>query len=349
MAENDENRLLTKEIYDFIKVLYLEEEEKKIQLKEKCIKSQFCMNRYKREKAQYEAVNDKSLGFFNPNSNIIKEKIEHIEQAMEKLVIEQLEEEKSLKLVEERMNKIKVLRNILEEKEKSQKNSKLKEKKQEEKNTFAILKTHEAERQRIARDLHDTTVQNLTNLVHKTEFCTLLIDKEPIKVKLELTTMIERIKNIIEEMRDIICDLRPMSIDDLGLVATIQKYIKQLAYTHEEIIFDVSIKNEEKKLNSIINLTIFRVVQEACNNILKYAKASLVFISIVYKEDRIEILVEDDGIGFDYKKIIEKREGNKGLGISIMEERANLISGKLHIVSEEKKGTTIKLEVPFAN
>lgn len=368
MAEGDKKESLIKEIYDFIKELYLEEEEKKIEVREKYIKNKFSINRFKREQMQYEKVNDTNIGFFNPNTNLLNEKIELIKKEIEKLSAEQIEEEEKLQAVEKRMDKISILRGLLEEKEEEEKRRKEKEerkskerkKRAEEKedkqdkqsqdsNAICILRTHETERQRIARDLHDTTVQNLTSLIHKVEYCNLLLDKDKdtVKVKLELATMQETLKNTIEEMRDIIYDLRPMSIDDLGLVETVCKYIKKLEHEYEEITFDISVKNKEKKLDTIVSLNIFRMIQEACNNAIKHGKVSLVFILLEYQENKIIVSIEDDGIGFDYHKIIEHTEENKGFGISIMKERANLIAGTLNIVSEEEKGTSIKLIVPI--
>ena len=386
MAEDDKNKALMEEIYDFIKELYLEEEDKKIELKEQYIKNKFAINRFKREQIQYEKVNDTNIGFFNPNTNMLNEKIESIKQEIEKLSIEQAKEEEKIQIVEKRMDKISILKSLLAEKEeKEQEKQKKEEKKRQKKekqekeeqerlekekqekeeqehqkkewfekngkpefnNAKSILKTYETERQRIARDLHDTTVQNLTSLIHKTEYCILFADKEPVKVKLELATMQEILKNTIDEMRNIIYDLRPMAIDDLGLTELVSNHIKQLEKEYEEITFDLSIKNEVPKLDSMVNLTIFRVIQEACNNVIKHGNATLIFISIHYKNDVVEVSIEDDGDGFNYEKVMNKKEKDKGLGLSIMKERAELISGKLDIESEEEKGTSIKLKVPI--
>lgn len=394
MVEDDKNKILMKEIYDFIKELYLEEEDKKIELREKYIKNKFSINRFKREQMQYEKVNDTNVGFFNPNTNMLNEKIESIKQEIEKLSMEQAEEERKIQVVEKRMDKISILRSLLAEKEEQerlekeehqererlkreekerkekerlekvekecQEREKLEREKQEQKDNLEkiiqdqennsaqlVLKTYETERQRIARDLHDTTVQNLTGLIHKVEYCLLLADKEPVKVKLELAAMQEILKSTIDEMRDIIYDLRPMSIDDLGLTEIVNKHIKQLEKEHEEITFDISIKSEEKKLDSMVGLTIFRIIQEACNNAIKHGDVSLIFISIEYKENAVEVSVEDDGIGFNYEEFINHKEENKEFGLSIMKERAELISGQLEIKSEEDKGTSIKLIVPI--
>ena len=106
MAEDDKNKTLMDEVYEFIKELYLEEEDKKIELKEKYIKNKFAINRFKREQVQYEKVNDTNIGFFNPNTNMLNEKIENIKQEIEKLSADQAEGEDKIRIVEKRMDKI---------------------------------------------------------------------------------------------------------------------------------------------------------------------------------------------------------------------------------------------------
>lgn len=213
----------------------------------------------------------------------------------------------------------------------------------------SILETQELERKRIARDLHDSTVQNLTNLVHKTEFCSKMIDRDTIQVKLELMTMLENIRHTIEDMRKIIYDLRPMSIDDLGLIPTVQKLIEDNKKIYPDVNVKIKIKSEvdEMDLPSVISLTIFRIIQEACNNMYKYAHASEVSIDFQFQEDFIIVTVKDNGIGFVVEEIAQKDKAKSGFGISIMQERAQLLGGNLEIQSVPDKGTVIHLEVPL--
>lgn len=212
-----------------------------------------------------------------------------------------------------------------------------------------ILETQELERKRISMELHDTTVQNLTTLVHKTELCTKLIDIDSIRAKLELQTMTDTIRNTINELRGIIYDLRPMSIDDLGLVVTVQRFIKQIEVEDEKsipIIFNVY--NEEVKVLPVINLTLFRIIQEAYNNTRKHAKAEHFDITITYEKNEIEVEIKDDGIGFQLALLQkENRETNKNFGLSIMKERVELLTGTMEIVSGKSKGTHIIIKVPI--
>lgn len=216
---------------------------------------------------------------------------------------------------------------------------------------ISILEAQEMERKRIARDLHDSTVQSLTNIVHKTEYCSKMIDKDPVQVKLELATMMNNIRSSIDDMRRIIYDLRPMSIDDLGLVPTIQRFVEQNKTEHEEIKFRIQVTSESDEIDlpSVVTLTIFRIIQESCNNIYKYSQAKNVTISICYWEDEIEVSVEDDGIGFD-KTLIGKGEEkvSSGFGLSIMQERAQLLQGTFAIDSQPGKGTKVSISIPYS-
>lgn len=217
--------------------------------------------------------------------------------------------------------------------------------------TFGInaLESHENERKRIARDLHDSTVQNLTNLMYKTELCTKLIDIDNVRAKLELQTMIRTIKGTIADMRNIIYDLRPMSLDDLGLIATIEKYTNEKKSSHN-VNIDFRINDEKYEVLPIVNLTLFRIVQEATNNAIKHGKAKKIVIDLFYDEDFIVLTVSDNGIGFNEDSLkVSDDKINSGFGLSIMKERILLLSGQLSIESNNIKGTTIKVVVPVRN
>lgn len=214
---------------------------------------------------------------------------------------------------------------------------------------LSILEAQEIERQRIARDLHDTTVQNLTSMVHKAELCIKLIDIDAIRAKLELNTMSNTIKTVINDMRGIIYNLKPMTIEDLGLTVTVQRYASKLMDLNN-IEVNVEANEEPEQILPVIKLTVFRVIQEACNNIIKHAKATIIDINIHYEKNSIIINVKDNGKGFDTEKHQEnKTEQTKSFGLSIMKERISLLSGTLEVQSEKDKGTTVIITVPLTN
>jgi two-component system sensor histidine kinase DegS len=216
-------------------------------------------------------------------------------------------------------------------------------------NGINLLQAQENERKRIARDLHDSTVQSLTNLKHKTELITRLIDMDSVRAKLELQSMIQTLKSTIDEMRNVIYDLRPMSIDDLGLIATINKYINEIRTNNAvEIILNVS--DDEYDVLPVINLTLFRIIQEAITNVLKHAKATKITINLNYNYADILLSICDNGIGFnpdDINTSDENQSRLNGFGLSIMKERIFLLSGKIDIISSESKGTQVIVSVPI--
>lgn len=214
---------------------------------------------------------------------------------------------------------------------------------------LSILEAQEIERQRIARDLHDTTVQTLTSLVHKAELCIKLIDIDTIRAKLELNTMSNTLKAVINDMRGIIYNLKPMTIEDLGLTVTVQRYANKLMDLNNIDII-VATNEEPEKILPVIKLTVFRVIQEACCNILKHANATLIDINIHYEKNFLKVSVKDNGVGFDAKQLnLRNHEPTSSFGLSIMKERLSLLSGTLDIESEKGKGTTIYINVPLTN
>lgn len=210
-----------------------------------------------------------------------------------------------------------------------------------------ILESHEYERNRIAMDLHDSSVQSLTGLVHKTELCMRLMDIDTIRVKLELQTMIETIKSVINGMREIIYNLRPMSLDNLGLGVTIESYCHQFTKSNdiETVFHDFT---EEPELPSIYKVTLYRILQEACQNIVKHAKATKVEVSLSCEDNRLRLVIQDNGIGYDTQKVtVSSDEKKYGFGLSMMKERANLLGGTIQIKSAIGEGTTVSVEIPL--
>ena len=209
------------------------------------------------------------------------------------------------------------------------------------------LEIQEIERKRISMELHDTTVQNLTTLVHKTELCLKLMDMDMIRAKLELSTMTDILRESIDELREMIYQLRPMSIDDIGLVATLERMVKQNELRESTVSIQLNVVNKEKPVNSIVNIALFRVIQEAYQNTKKYARAEEFYITLVYEEDKIRLSLMDDGMGFEEDEIKDRVENDNHFGFCIMKERIELLSGTIKIDSGKNKGTRIEVEVPL--
>lgn len=213
---------------------------------------------------------------------------------------------------------------------------------------LSILETQEIERKRIARDLHDSTIQALTNLVHKTELCQKLMVSDPERTMTELSLMADNIRSIISEMRSIIYNLQPVSLNDLGLTATVQRYIDSIAINNENIQILFRSHGDEREINSVISLSVYRIIQEACSNSIAHSAGHSLIVHLSYLDDAIEIRVEDDGKGFSAKESVKAAiaEGH-GYGLSIMKERVNLLNGEINISSVIDKGTKILVRIPI--
>ena len=318
MSEREEMEIFLREM-----LMNIESEQSQIIRKlEDCHRNIESLNR---EKILVEEKLKDNISFFNPSCGKNREKLDEINRKI-------LDGHGEISRVKEKLqtinHKIVVMGKIL---------SFIREK-QEDVN---------GERKRIARELHDVTIQDLTNIVHKTEYCSKMIEKDPIQVKLELINMMNMVRNCIDEMRRTIYDLRPMTIDDLGLIPTIQRFINQNKVIYENIDFQIHVKQqrEDVELPSIVSLTIFRIIQEACNNIFKHANANQITIDINYDKEDIEVLIEDDGSGFSADEI--KKDRNTGFGLSIMKERAQLLGGTFDIESQETVGTILSVRIPY--
>ena len=216
------------------------------------------------------------------------------------------------------------------------------------KSNLSVLESVEKERQRIARDLHDSTVQNLTSLVHKSELCMKLIDLDPIHCKLELSSMGKILREVIEDMRKMIYDLRPMSFDDIGFGVTIERALDKCKAAYN-IRYSFKIEGEEYQLPNMVSISLLRIIQESCSNAINHGNAKMIDIKLIYHEDSIELMVENDGDGFDVSTIDDlSRDDYSGFGLSMMKERIYLLSGDLSIQSKAgEKGCLLTVNLPI--
>ncbi|MBS4008694.1 MAG: PAS domain S-box protein [Clostridium sp.] len=209
-----------------------------------------------------------------------------------------------------------------------------------------ITRAQEEERLRISRELHDSTAQSLIVIMHQLE--KFLISSKHLFVSDSrfLYGMVEKVKEILQEVRQFSRDLRPSILDDLGLIPSVEWYIEELNRIHG-INISLSIQGEKIFLRPEVRVTIFRIVQEALRNVIKHADANEAHVRIDYSADNIAIYVSDKGKGFDRKLIGELLRAGK-LGLAGMNERAKLLSGQIQIESAVGQGTTIKILIPIS-
>lgn len=211
-----------------------------------------------------------------------------------------------------------------------------------------IIKTQEDERRRIAREMHDGPAQAMSNVVLKAEICEKLALVDMGKAREELINLKEIVRNCLKDVRRIIYDLRPMSIDDLGLKPTLQKYIeayKAETETHVELI----IRGDDGKIkDKNVILALFRIVQECLNNVKKHAHATHITVQLECVQNHVTLRVKDDGKGFEISHLNEdKRDEKGGFGVFGMKERVELLEGSFSIESEMGKGTTVRVKLPY--
>lgn len=209
---------------------------------------------------------------------------------------------------------------------------------------LSVLDVQEKERQRIARDLHDSSLQNLTHLVHKVELSSLYIDQDPIKAKLELATVEQGLRKVIDDIRNRIYDLRPMSFDDLGLKETLLKLFSSLnqdgKFNIDTDIDEIDI-NVSDSITELALINIYRIIQECVRNSINHSNGDKIRVTLRNEDNVYSIIIQDNGIGFDLKEAVKK---NRHFGLSVVEERVFLLNGKMQIDTEN--GTSILIKIP---
>lgn len=224
------------------------------------------------------------------------------------------------------------LQNIWEEMDKLQ---------QQQQFGVAVIKAQEEERRRIARGMHDGPAQSLANIVLRAEYCEKLQEVKPELLGEELRSLREYARATLEDVRKIIFDLRPMDLDDLGLVPAIKRYASDFQEKYR-INVEVVHLGDTRRYLSAIEVTVYRIIQEALNNVQKHADASLVRIIMETNPLYLSVLVKDDGCGFEPGENIESGH----FGLKGMQEWAKILQGSLQIISVPGKGTTVSVRIP---
>ena len=216
-----------------------------------------------------------------------------------------------------------------------------------EDDNISVLEIREKERERIAMEIHDESIQHLIHLMHKTELCSLYIDKDPIKAKQELSLIEKGLHNVIGEMRKMIFNLCPIPfhIDDIDLKDKLDRMIERLKGENNFNI-DADIENVSCE-SKTLSISIYRIINECCNNAIKHSRGNRINVSLKVKNNKYIIKISDNGVGFDKKiyeeKILDNYEGH--FGFLILKERIQLLNGKMNLESSEK-GTIFTFEIP---
>jgi len=207
-----------------------------------------------------------------------------------------------------------------------------------------VFQIIEEERMRIARDMHDGPAQSMANLVLQAEILERLLDRNPKQLVTELAEFKNSVRNALEETRQLIFDLRPMTLDDLGLVPTLRKFIKEYGDRYG-LATRFNVVGQERRLPGNTEGVLFRIIQEALTNVHKHARAKMAEVTMNLQPSRVSVTVKDDGQGFDVARTEANLHKNKNLGLLSMRERAELEKGTLEIRSQPGRGTEVKVEI----
>lgn len=207
-----------------------------------------------------------------------------------------------------------------------------------------IIHAQEEERRRVSRELHDGPAQNLANIVMRLEFMERLWEKDIDRVRKELSDLKEVVRQNLGDIRRVIFDLRPMALDDLGLVPAIRRYLTDYREKYE-LDIDFLFFGQERRLDLAREVAIFRLIQEAVTNIRKHAKANKAQVKLEMAPEKVTVVVKDNGCGFDINTIKENQ--GDSFGLLGMEERVGLFGGEFHLKSAPGQGTQVIFEVPL--
>lgn len=208
-----------------------------------------------------------------------------------------------------------------------------------------IIQAQEEERRRIAREIHDGPAQSMANVVLRTEVCEKLIEIDHSAVQKELLELREMVKKSLQDVRRIIFDLRPMALDDLGLIPAITRYFETIKERYN-LEIEMHFVGTQQRLESVLEVAVYRVVQEALQNILKHAQASHVKVFLENENQRLVVKIIDDGKGFDAEEYLNNPRPDS-YGLLGMKERLEIFGGQLFITSKLGEGTEILAILPI--
>ena len=210
-----------------------------------------------------------------------------------------------------------------------------------------VIEAQEHERQYLVRQMHDGPAQALTNLILQAEICERLFGKDVNRAREELANLREAVTVTFQKVRSFMFDLRPMMLDDLGLIPTLRKYVEGFQ-EKSSIPANLTISGQDRRLASHYEVTIFRVIQELMTNAWDHAHCSSIDVSLDINNNWVRASVEDNGSGFDVDQVMQAAEDNKAIGLFTLRERVEMLGGQLHLDSSIGRGTKISLEIPVA-
>ncbi|TVR23029.1 MAG: hypothetical protein EA396_04525 [Anaerolineaceae bacterium] len=217
-------------------------------------------------------------------------------------------------------------------------------------NIVRIVQAQEEERQRLARQMHDGPAQSLTNFILQAEICQRLFDRNPERAGEELGNLKEAASVTFQKVRDFIFDLRPMMLDDLGVVPTIKRWVDSVREKNA-INIDLTILGEERRLKEQHKeVMIFRAVQDLVGYARDYANSQQIKVRIDFQDNPVLIQVSDNGRAIDVEDLMSRddHQDARAQGFLTLKEKFELVKGNFSISSDEGEGTKVRLELPVS-
>jgi two-component system sensor histidine kinase DegS len=207
-----------------------------------------------------------------------------------------------------------------------------------------IIQAQEAERGRLARQMHDGPAQALSNFILQAEIAMRLFDIDQVKAKEELLGVKSTASSTFQKVRDFIFNLRPMMLDDLGVVPTLSRYVETFK---EQSGIEVRLVSTgmEQRFEPYLEVMVFRAIQELLGNIANHSQATQVIIQMDSSTSGIRVSIEDNGKGFEVDKLDEKG----GMGLKVIRDRVQMLGGTMEIHSSIGHGSHILFQIPTTN
>ena len=213
-------------------------------------------------------------------------------------------------------------------------------------NVIRVIQTEEAVRQGLVRKMHDSVASSISNFILQAEICQRFFDVNPDRARTELNALKSSAGSTFSNVKDFIFDLRPMMLDDLGVIPTLRRYAESFQEKNG-IPVPITVTGVERRLESHIEVTVFRNVQELLQNATSHAQATQIQIQVDIGPDQVTAVVEDNGSGFNVDDTLNG--GNKTIGLATLRERTEMLGGELNIQSSLGQGTRVEFSIPVGD
>lgn len=206
-----------------------------------------------------------------------------------------------------------------------------------------IIEAQEEERKRLSREIHDGPAQMMANVLMRSDLIERTYRERGIEKAIEEISHLKvNVRNALSEVRRIIYDLRPMALDDLGIVPTLRKYLMTVEEYNPGVTIHFQSLSKEQRLSTNYEVSFFRLVQECVTNSLKHSKSKEIWVKLEWLKDSVNIVIKDQGVGFDPNIVKDNSFGLIGI-----RERIEILKGSFNIDSAPGKGTTVIFKIPI--